>query len=756
MEYQALEAKVFHGGITDNYIDCQFHQYEEADNLLLTVNAKLYTRPGSIIYDATYPQIPAGNQRINALIDHYNTLFVVSAKKLYYLLSGWQTLIGPTSNDVFTSGSTTSKIVSSDWNNHTFVTNSDFSPVMKIYRDNTNALKVRSAGLPNLASDPTIGGAAGANNYIYAFLYFYEYKVGTVTFNDFGPVRKVQKESILEPSVSTVNITGIPILANTTVYNWDTTNIKVYIYRTQNNGTSFTYVGSVTNGTTTFPDTLSDATIENTASLYTDSGQLESYPPPLCKCLHITDTIGLYGHVKEGDEILKNRIRQSIPADPDSCPETLYIDLDDNIVGISSAGQTPIVFCEKSIYRLDGSFDAQGNGLLQAQEIESTVGCISANSIVQIQRGVCFAGDSGFYFTDGYEVRKLSNSFNERYDLFAQTDTQKGNIYGTFDKNDKRVWWSVQEALSADVNKCYVLDTRYGLGIAGDDLENIRACFTTVSGGDVFKPSALIFLNNQLIRADTRGYLFKHAEAYYSDPLVDTTLAVASWGTTPIIWDYISFATSFGSSLSRKFVPRILVTAENDPDTNITIQINSINDIHKQTVPIMPIKFRKNWLWGESFRVWGDETEIWDFNGIIEEQRRFPATTLRCSYKQVQFTNGYTLILTSDDLGTATVNAATKTATLSGSFTFPLNLVGYYIYFQSENYQTPFLITSNTTTTITYSDSGNRILSGTSIKWTIRGYPKDEVLNLISFAMYYAPLGETQQYDSTNARSNPA
>lgn len=757
MQYQPLELREFHGGITDNFIDGLPHQYQAADNFLVTVNKKLYSRPGSHIFNEDDPQIPVGAQAVTAMIDHYASLLSISAKKLYYLDGAnlFQTLQGPSSNDVFTQGDINSRVTWSDWNKHTFLTNDDFAPVMKIYQDASNDLQVRSAGLPEMASPTLAGGGVGSNNYIYAFVYFYEYNVGTVVHNDFGPVTQVQIENITTPDASTVNITNIPVLSNGADYNYDTSNIKVKIYRTQANGTSLTYLGEVTNGTTSYNDTASDASILNNASIYTSGGQLENDPPPLCKCLHVTDTLGLYGHIKTSSgEILSNRVRQSIPSDPDSCPESLYIDLDDEIIAISSVGQTPVVLCRESIYRLDGFFTGTGEGLLEAQEIESTVGCVSATSVVQVQRGIVFAGKTGFYFTDGWEVRKLSNSFNDTYKLLVGTEQQRERIYGTFDKDDKRVWWSVQENDSLYQNKCFILDTRYGLGIANEELEHFQACFTTASNGEYFRPTSLLFFNGKLLRGDTRGYIFEHDSEDTSDPLIDTTKAVAAWDRVYLPWDYKTVAFSFGSTLQRKFVPRMVFSAENK--TNVTIQLNSINDIGKQTKSVKPVRFRKNWRWGDPIKEWGEETEIWDFQGVIEEERRFHSQSLRCSYKQVQVTNAYDVIMNSDDMITATVNAALKTVTLDNivDYEWPTYPIGQFIAFENDNYANEFEVIGRTGDTLTLRDSTGLLPTG-SYKWTLRGYSKDEELNLISLALWYAYLGGPADYAAASAGSTP-
>ena len=757
MEYQPLEIKEFHGGITENFIDGALQQYEKADNFLITVNRKLYTRPGSTIYDATNFQIPAGAQRISALIDHYGDLLTASAKKLYYYNAGaWATLTGPTGNDVFTAGSTTSRISWSDWNNHTFLTNNDYAPPVKIYRDQAGDLQVNSAGMPALASSPSLaGGGSGSNSYIYAFLYSVTYNVGTVEFLDQGPITQVQLSGVDTPDGTTVNITSIPVFANGSTYNYDTTNMKVRIYRTQANGTTFNFVTELSNGTTSYNDSAGDSSIVNNASIYTDGGESENNTPPLCRCLHVTDTLAFYGNIKNssGEEI-KNRVYQSKPSDPDSVPDNFFVDLDDNVVGISSQGQTPIVFCEKSIYRLDGFFDSLGAGLLQAQEIESTVGCISLNSIVQVQRGVVFAGETGFYFTDGWEVRKLSNNFNDTYRDFTLTTEQQERIYGTFDRKEKRVWWSVQENGETEVNKCYILDTRYGLGVAQSDLEYVQSAFTTASNGDDFRPTALLFFENELLRADSRGYTFKHNLDYTSDPRINTLVNPSLWADKTIIWDYKSIAMSFGTTLKRKFVPRVTFNAEND--TNITVRLKSINDLGRQTKDIKEVRFRKNWVWGDPVKVWGTDNEIWNFKGIIEEERRFPSDSLRCSYKQVQLTNAFTIILTSDDLTTATVDDSAKTLTLDdiSTYDWPTDCVGQFLYFEDDQYIEAFEITARTNDVLTYSDINNKILGG-SKKWVIRGFPKNELINLVSLSLWYAYLGNPADFASASLGSTP-
>jgi len=762
LNFQPFQWDQFHGGITDNYIDTFLSRYQYADNFLVTENKKLYTRPGSTIWDADNPQIPVGAQRINALIDHYNTLLTVSARKIYHVNAGvWSTLSGPTGNDAFTSGGLSSRIVWGEWNNHTYATNSDWAPVVRIYRDGSNTLRLRTAGLPSLPTKPTATFTAGGNNYLYKLVYFYTYTVGTVTFFDYGPTTTLEINNAAAPNLNAILIGGgatpIPVLSNSGVYNYDTANIKIRIYRTINNGTTFFYVGEILNGVTAFNDTLADATISNNDVIYTTSGELEHTPPPLCKVLHITSTTAYYGNIKTSSgEILANRVQQAIPDDPDSAPGELYVDLDDDVVAISSVGQTPVVLCKKGIYRLDGGFTALGEGALVAQEIESTVGCISANSVVQIQRGIVFAGEGGFYFTDGWEVRKLSQAFNDRYARLVQTEQQRERIYGTFDRNTKRVFFSVQEGGQPDVNKCYVLDTRYGLGVAGDDLEDVQVCFTCIDNDIYFRPTAIIFMDGKLIRGDTQGYLFIHEDDLSSDPRINFLLPFSSWDIVVIPWRFRTMATSFNTSLKRKFIPKMVFLAEND--TNVSVQIRSINDVGRQNYALTPVRLRKNWIWGDVVQTWGDESIIWNFTGIIQESRKFNSEGLRCTLKQIELTNAFVQIYTSDNLGTVTTNGIDNLVTLDfpGTYVWPPNMSDYVIYFEDDNYFKGYRIISRTDTTLVIEDVENSLAELSGAKFIIRGYPKNEVLNLISISLWYAYLGEPVQYNASTAGSLPS
>jgi len=57
----------------------------------------------------------------------------------------------------FSSSTTTSNYIShAEWNGHKIITSDAFEKPQKIYKDSTGVFRLRTAGLPKLASSPTI------------------------------------------------------------------------------------------------------------------------------------------------------------------------------------------------------------------------------------------------------------------------------------------------------------------------------------------------------------------------------------------------------------------------------------------------------------------------------------------------------------------------------------------------------------------------------------------------------------------------
>lgn len=739
MNFTEMKVDDFSGGITDYVLAAQPNQSAVIENLLINPNKKLESAPGSQIYDAAMYIVPVGgNPRVCGIFASLlPELLINSARQIWRPnVSAFQELVGPSSNPAFSVGTTSSFPAFSDWNTHVFATNSLYAAPIKMYIDGSGVWQTRTAGMPALATAPSVvsSGGVGVSNYLYAFLNHYTYNVGTTTFEDFGTTKLVPLVNVNAPNVSTVNITAIPVIANGATGNYDTAsaNLRVYIYRTLNNGSVYYKVGDVANGTTVFNDSMSDATAILQTTIYTTAGILDNDTPPLAKYITIVNGVAYYGNIQSGSQIFKNRVQQSVQNDPDSCPVGLFVDLNDEVTGLSSYNDNPLVFTKGHAYRLNGQYSQLGQGQVTFEDITKTIGCLSHLSIVQTRYGVFWAGDDGFYWTDGFQFKKVSDSINERYKLFVSDTTRSGRIVGTYDKKDNRVYWAVTaDPSSSDNDSFAILDLRWGI--------NDASSFTTRVNGAAFAPTALAFYAGQLIRGDRRGFILKHDANYNTDPSIDTTIAPSSWTTKAIIPNYSSIVSSLGYSQVRKWVSKILLTMENV--TNASVQINSINDNSSAIKPLKEIRYRGNVLWGDPFLVWGADTPQWSFFNLIENMRRFPANGLRCSYKQIQITQSFTNIYKSDDTSTAAVDRGTKKATLTNvTFSWPSDSQDYYISFDSDGYTQNYQIQSRTSATVLTLLDPLSSLPTSTCKWVIRGYPKGEIFKIISYVIYFAPM----------------
>lgn len=764
-QIQPLEVDDFSGGLTDYYIDGPSNKAKTLKNFVIVPygdKGKLKTRPGSVAYDTTVNQPGGVSERIGSLINHDNNSYLLATikRKIYRkpTSGAYVEVTGPSGNPCFGNGDESNIVSWTTWNKHTYVTNDhSTSNVMRLY-DEGGTLKLRNAGLPALASNPTLTSTGGAgNNYVYAFAYYYTYTIGSVTFEDFGAVKQISISNVGAPNVNQIDITTIPVISNGGTENYDTSNIKVYIYRTQNNGTTFYYEGQVTNGTTTFTSNSSDATISANALLYTTGGVVDNDPPPKARFLHVTNDIMWYAYVIENSQTKTNRIRQSIRFDPDSCPEDFYVDVEDDITGISSVQSVPIVFTKRYAYRLDGFFDEFGRGGIQAQRISDIAGCISNQSIVQTDQGLYYAGPDGFYFCDGYKCDKITRDLPTTYknlvtgdsdDTSTQVTLKQNRIYGTHDSINRRILWAVNSSFATDNDSILCLHMYWG---TRPDMP--VTLWSNSDLADYFSPTALMFYTTQatgqnkseLLRADRRGYLFKHREdTDFTDPRIDTAANVSAWGTVCIIYNYVSCAINFGTDLVRKWVPRILVQADNA--TNLSLQVYSMNDANPATKALKEIRYRGNKVWGDPEDTWGNAIDRWNYTGFIEKWLRFPSGGLRCSYKQVQMTNSYTVVTNSDILSTATVNSAANTATLTDTVTYdwPTDSIDYYLSFENDSYVNQFQVSAVTANTLTFLDSANISPVTGDYQWLLKGYRKGEVLNLLGYTIHYAYLSKSQ------------
>ncbi|HZX13703.1 MAG TPA: hypothetical protein VFF49_04810 [Thermodesulfobacteriota bacterium] len=753
LEAQPLAIEDFSFGVTDYYVDGDPRSAKSMENLLLTPNKKLTTRWGSIVIN---DQLPLGTFRINKLSQIKSNLLVFQDKRAYRNNAGvWSEIVGPTSGTFFPSGDSNSIIVDSEWQDHVLFTSDSFCSPQKAFIDNSGGYRVRNAGLPDLPAGFSVTNPTGSgSSYLYAAVISFTYQVGTVTYLDRGPVfyylTAVVGGAITGGNTATVTIPGSFVGPE----NWDTANWKVEIYRTTDAGDVFYKLGQVSFGTTSFIDNFTDLTISANEQLYTTSGSVTNTTPPKAKYVHCVNDLAYWAHIKEGSEVLSTEVRQSKSGDPDSVPPTFSAFTESPITGLSSIYDRPLVFCESYIYRIDNYYSDDGSGGMLLRRIDDRSGCISQQSIVQTHLGVFWAGAQGFYWSDGFRVVGISDHLNETYKNIVDTDFKKKRISGTFDPSNQRVFWTIVsiDNVAEEPNALIVLDLKFPF--QPSEIKR-GGTFTTWVGGDSFKPTQIMRLGNEIYRGDTRGYILKHSVDYFTDKKIQTGVASSSWGSQVINHLYESCFLDFGSKFYRKWVPRILISADNT--TNLSLDIRSSNDNNRVTGTLKPIRYKNSIAWGDVLPVWGDPEALWNVQGLIEEWRRFPARGLRCNYKQIIFENAQVNIISSDLLGVVTINPTANTATLGGSYTWLVDIVDYYISFEHDGYIREFKITARTPTTITYEDTSNSDPIAGNYKWVMRGKPKGEVLLLNGYIIHWAYISKSHTpFSSSSLGGNPA
>lgn len=755
----SVEATDFSGGITDHPLNAPQNKMAVCDNLLINQYSNMgkpFTRFGSELFSTTAPQVPAGAQRISTCFYHLDKLYVQSAAKLYYYDgAAWQTVSGPTGNNAFIGATTLTQFVYSRWNAHVLFTTSSRSRPQKLILNNSNVPEIFEAGLPELPAGTTFTPVSpgAVDTYLYKLVYKQTYvTTGAVTFLDYGTTSLPVTVTTAVPIAggAAVNLAVIPSITNGVLSNYRTANIKVEVFRTKSNGTVYYSVGEVANGVLVFSDTVTDAVLETNTPLYTTGGVVENDAPPKCKALHVTSqNVAYYGNIEDGaGQVLSHRVVQAIAGDVDSAPTSFFVDMVEEVVGISSTKSNTIVFCKDSVYRLDGISDELGRDGMVSERISDTAGCISAASIVQALDGVFWLGPNAAYFTDGFKVVQLNSDYSSTYRTWttfdgADDEQRTMKFQGKYDRVKNRVWWTVQTDTSGEVSICYVLDLVWGI--------KDTATFTTISG-ESFVPCAIEFVSGDMVRCDSRGYVLYHSDNLHADKKIDTLISPLLWTDETIIYNLETTAFNFGTSSARKFVLGASVTCESA--TNLSLQIVSNNDDGRIVAPLAPIRYRGNISWGEVDVYWGDPGIPWNQRGLISEKRRMPAKSLRCVYKALAFTNANVPIVNSDFLGTVTSNNAASTATLtnSGTVDWPGNSVGYYIHFETDNYARGYKILSRTDDVLTFSDTLSTAPTAVGLKWMLIGTPKGEVLNLLNLSINYEVAGPTLHV-YTNAES---
>jgi hypothetical protein len=724
----------FSGGITDTPFNSPANCGQRVDNLYIGKDKTLETVPGIEIFSQNAYRISTG-KRISLLRKLPDgNLVAFSGRKAFYITPNSITeLLGPTGNSAFNAGDDNSIVSADFFNDQLHATSDALAYPIKIFIDGNNTPQLRTAGLPKLATDPSVSMPTGSASYVYAFTYYVEYFVGGTLFADESAPIYVNKTGVLNASIS-----GIPALSNGSGFNYDTANIKVRIYRTLANGTVFYYVGQISNGSSSFTDTFSDATIQNNPGLYTNGGILPNDAPTPAKYIfECNDTYYYLNH--QGKPF---RLKQSITNDPDSVPESFFSDFKAAIKGGAGVGRSPIILTENQVVRLDGILDETGQGLIQREIISHTVGGISQGSLVKTSKGLYFAGTDGFYFTDGFSTpTKLAkkDSFSSKIDItyrkLIATEQQKSRIQGRYDALNNRVYWTVQES-DSDNDKIYVYDETHD-------------AFSSISNNGGIRPTALEIIGDSIIIGDSKGYIFKMSADFFTHPIVNVDTTPDQWIETPIVYSFKSVHLDAGDSSLNKWWRSINV--QGNPSTNVDMAIKSYTNGEDAFKSLYPIRISPSIVWGDPTFTWGNDSFVWDRFSSLNQTRKFAAGRLRARHRQIEFTNSYfKLASNTEELNSyVNVNSASNMAILQRPdlYSFGLNNEGYDLIIQGKAYR----IISGTEDTLLVDDSEESLPTG-SFPWEIRGVAKGQRTHILNFSMEFEMLSDA----GTQLRSESA
>lgn len=596
-------------------------------------------------------------------------------------------------------------------------------------------------------------------SYLYGVVYKYEYQIGDQTFIDRSPPRLYQISDCETPNRLPVTLTA-PALVNDIPNGdqYDDTSavglMSVEFYRSVNGGQELYYIGELPNVTPTLPtfiDNFTDETIQNNEQIYTSAGVPANDPPPRCKYVHSVNNFTYYANIKEGTEVYPSLIRQSQGLDPDSVPASFNDQLEDEITGLSSVQDIPIVGCKKHIYRIDGNFDEQGRGGMFHRRLSDHAGCISHDSFVQAEGSLFWFGEDGIYHTEGYKCTKVTDHLNDRYKRFKETLAGKTRkIKGVYNPYMRLIFWTISTKAKItgqeDCDALWALDLSRGIS---DEMPSF-----IWNGYSTFNPTAICMYRSALHRADKFGYVLRFNEDVVTDPKIVAGTDPTTWFQETILHRWTTISSNIDSSSTRKIANKLLVDFKPEATllntTTVSLDINAVNDNGALVRPFKPIRWRKGFIWGGEDYIWGDPDFVWYYGGVVSVDRRFPAKGLRFNYLQIDIKAGFTNIVNSDIIATATIDSVAKTITLDDlTKKWPSQAVDYIIELEHNNFTEQYLITDRTDTVLTVNDPLNNLIDG-SYRWRIKGYKKGEKINLVGMSISWAPTSRSHDTFNTS------
>lgn len=519
----------------------------------------------------------------------------------------------------------------------------------------------------------------------------------------------------------------------------------------------------------------------NPLALYTSGGILPFDPPPPCRYIFRAGTYAFYLNIKE-EFIEENKVAErkykTIPYrlkisnanDPDSVPEGNFVDLPDAIMGGGDILDRAIVGTTKEIYRIDGRFSSDGSGLVNGQILSSETGVLSHKSMVSVKDRLFFCGDDGIYVTDGIGVLCISRHLSRTYRklitaigsdttgdfISINRDFCQEQISAIYDRVYDRILFSFSDKILVLELKASRLEEGYGAFYG--------PWFVGVDPAAPIQDfAALGIYKDMVVRGDSYGYALQMSPGYVNDPIVDPITIPNPIRKYPVIYRLRTSKFMFGSLVVKKWVSYVTFILKRRKvlaggETEIDVQVHGYNDGERVRQVLRPAHYNgeRDNVYDENPKYSGVPVPKVLTDTLVNFQRRFGSSGLRCLSKAIEFTNGLNVAGNSDAVEQALVVGTVCSLPNYPTFQWPKEMLdldqkGYLIAFAMDNYQTKYSISSATGATLILSSAGP---SGVQ-KWKLYDYSTKQFFGLHSLGLVYTLFGSKHAtYDSTEQGGN--
>lgn len=739
-ESRKLQIRSFTGGYTDMECNVPPNCFVEFKNVILEKNGSVCSRYGSRIADIANPKNSTGC-RNEHLVCFKESILIFNEKKINLLKDGVLTEIsGPNTTDLMCEAD---KLTCSDtavWNDQLIVVDDACSQPMRIYCDAAGDLVSVTLGLPKIVTPPTVTSNTDEGcDYIYSFVYCYPYQVGTTQYLDLScPIYvRIDDGPDFDTLGEGVDITDLPVFVSPPGKNYDDANIRLKIYRTTKGGTTYYEIGDIANGTTTFTDGNADSAIQNNEIIFNqDDDTFYDQAPPASMVTVTNDVVWYGGQVKRNGVVYKNRLYQALGENPSVSPSDWYIEFEGDIIGLSDYQDFPIVGIKTPqntcrLYRVEGRIDIQGRGLLQSRVISEETTFINNRSITRARTGLYFWGDGGIFRTDGTRTEEISEKFCETYCTWIDTDIQRKNVYGEYDKQNGRIYWAfTSDSNLVENDKILVYDERHN-------------AFSIWDNEDCFSASSLLVKDKVLYRGGELGYLYLHDKNDLTDPIPEfDNLDVSTWRTKHVPWKIKSPDLDLGDCDNNKWLQQMNFMGK--PDTNQTFDIRYEYNGCKSPLDLKCVEHRYSQGWCTE-DAWCDSEWCAGDTCYMFETRRFRCGKLRSRYMNFELCPKLAELECAIPNNTGTYMALDTVAasiTKNSGASFNADDIGRTICIAGFNIPITGISADFKSATVDLSTIDGILTSG-DYDYQIKGYPKNERIHFNCISITFCVMDDT-------------